>query len=133
MRRRGFLTISAAGLGGVIVYRLNREPERVAAQGGVIKVPLRFFSEDEALDVSAATARIFPTDETGPGATEAGVVIYIDRQLAGPYGRDRYRYTGEPFVDGPPELGYQGAATPREIYRQGLKTIAGLRDLPHAG
>src|SRR2546429_6192111 len=26
-----------------------------------------------------------------PGAREAGVAIYIDRQLAGPYGRDRYR------------------------------------------
>ncbi len=28
---------------------------------------------------------------------EAGVVIYIDRQLAGPWGRDRHRYTQPPF------------------------------------
>ena len=70
--------------------------------------------------VSAAAARIFPSDATGPGAPEGGVVIYIDRQLASPYGRDRYRYTHPPFEDGVPEQGYQGKATPQEVYREGL-------------
>jgi gluconate 2-dehydrogenase gamma chain len=86
-------------------------------------VPLRFFDERQALIVAAASSRIFPTDESGPGASEAGVVIYIDRQLAGPYGRDRYRYTREPFEDGVPEQGYQGKATPREIYREGIGSL----------
>jgi gluconate 2-dehydrogenase gamma chain len=54
------------------------------------------------------------------------VVIYVDRQLAGPYGRDRYRYTQPPFEDGAPELGYQGKATPREIYREGIKNLEGF-------
>src|SRR2546429_1925435 len=44
-----------------------------------------------SLIVLAAVSRIFPSDDSGPGAREAGVAIYIDRQLAGPYGRDRYR------------------------------------------
>ena len=42
-----------------------------------------FFTRHEAETVAAAAARIFPTDELGPGATEAGVVYYIDRALAG--------------------------------------------------
>jgi gluconate 2-dehydrogenase gamma chain len=42
-----------------------------------------FFSRHEALTVAAAAARIFPTDERGPGADEAGVVHYVDRALAG--------------------------------------------------
>ena len=42
-----------------------------------------FFTRHEALTVAAAAARIFPTDELGPGATEAGVVYYVDRALAG--------------------------------------------------
>ncbi len=67
---------------------------------------------EETLDVRAATARIFPNEESGPGALEAGVVIFIDRQLAGPYGRDARRYTQEPFVDASPEFGYQGKETP---------------------
>lgn len=132
MRRRHFLTISAATVGGALVYRLDRTPERVAAQSGVIRVPLRFFTEPEALDVAAAAARIFPADDAGPGANEASVVIYIDRQLGGPYGRDRHRYTKEPFASGPPELGYQGRQSPREIYREGAKSIAGIHRLDPA-
>jgi gluconate 2-dehydrogenase gamma chain len=129
MRRRHFLTLSAASLGGVLVYSLDRKNSLLTAQDKRLRVPLRFFTEEEALIVAAATARIFPTDESGPGAREAGVVIFIDRQLAGPYGRDRYRYTQGPFEDGPAELGYQGKATPREIYREGLKNLKGFDQL----
>jgi len=37
----------------------------------------------EALVLDAATARIVPSDELGPGAREAGAAVYIDRSLAG--------------------------------------------------
>jgi len=126
MRRRHFLTLSASTIGGLLVYTLDRKPSRVHAQEGTLRVPLKFFTEEQALDVAAAAARIFPSDESGPGATEAGVVIYIDRQLAGPYGKDRYRYRQPPFEKGLPEQGYQDKATPREIYREGLLPIAGF-------
>lgn len=130
MRRRHFLTISATTLGGVLVYTLDRKPFRITAQEKKLRIPLRFFDEKEALIVAAAAARIFPSDESGPGANEAGVMIYIDRQLAGPYGHDRHRYTQGPFEDGPPELGYQGKANPREIYREALKGLAGFDGWP---
>ena len=61
-----------------------------------------------------------PSRPAGPGAIDAGVVIYIDRQLAGPYGRDRYRYTKPPFGASSPEHGYQGKET-RETYRAGSR------------
>jgi gluconate 2-dehydrogenase gamma chain len=127
MRRRQFLVLSAASIGGVLVYSLDRRASHVFAQEQstqTLKIPLRFFTEEEALIVAAAAARIFPTDDSGPGAKEAGVVIYIDRQLGGPWGRDRFRYTQEPFDENAPrEFGYQGKATPRETYREGLKTL----------
>jgi gluconate 2-dehydrogenase gamma chain len=123
MKRREFLLAPATGVGGLLVYTLTREPLRVQAQTGKIKVPLRFFTAAEARTVQAACERIFPGDSSGPGATEAGVVIYIDRQLAGPYGRDKYRYAKPPFVDSVPEHGYQGKASPREIYREGIKQL----------
>ncbi len=126
MRRRHFLRLSLSSVGGLLIYTLDSKPHRLTAQEKSIRIPLRFFTEDEALVVAAAAARIFPSDESGPGATEAGVVLYIDRQLAGPYGRDRYRYTRAPFLEGLPEQGYQGKATPREIYHQGLKKLAGF-------
>ncbi len=128
MRRREFLTLSAASVGGVLVYSLGGEVSRLSARADQsIRIPLRFFSEAEALIVAAAASQIFPSDETGPGAREAAVAVYIDRQLAGPWGRDRHRYTQEPFDEAaPPEFGYQGSATPQQIYRQGLKELKGF-------
>src|SRR5580704_8145498 len=132
MRRREFLTLSAASIGGVLVYSFDREVFRLSAQANkAFRIPLRFFSQAEALVVAAATSRIFPSDEAGPGAREAGVAVYIDRQLAGPWGRDRHRYTQGPFEENAPtEFGYQGKATPQEVYRQGLKGLQGFNHLP---
>ena len=133
MRRRQFLTLSAAAVGGTLVYTLDRQPHRrVQAQTGKIRVPLRFFTEAEALIVAAAVARIFPSDNSGPGAPEAGVAVYIDRQLASAYGRDRFRYARPPFEEGVAEQGYQGKATPREVYREGIARLAGFDTLPPA-
>ncbi len=126
MRRRHFLTISSTG--ALLVYTLDGQPT-VESQPGEQKIPLKFFTEEQAHIVAAATSRIFPTDASGPGANEAGVTLYIDRQLAGPYGRDRYRFTQAPFEQGTPTQGYQGAANPREIYREGLKLLTGLTKL----
>ena len=129
MKRREFILLPAGSLGGVLLYTLAREPVRVQAQTGTVKVPLRFFTAQEARTVQAAAERIFPKDESGPGAAEAGVVIYIDRQLAGPYGRDKYRYAKGPFMDSVPEHGYQGKASPREVYRDGIKQLENFADL----
>ena len=129
MRRREFLTIPAAALGGTLLYTIAREPIRLQAQDGNVTVPLRFFTAAEARVIAAACARIFPSDASGPGATEAGVVIYIDRQLAGPYGRDKYRYTKGPFVDSVPEHGYQGKQTPPKVYRAGIALLGAFADL----
>ena len=150
MRRRHFLVLSAASVGGVIVYSLDRKVSRLSAQDKpvsdkaagkagksaqpkTVRIPLRFFTESEAAIVAAAASRIFPGDDAGPGAHEAGVVIFIDRQLAGPWGRDARRYTHEPFEDGlAPEFGYQGKAAPRDVYHQGLKELAGFDALSPA-
>src|SRR6202048_2695304 len=128
MQRRQFLVLSAASIGGVLVYSLDRRAIRLSAQENrSVRILLRFFSQAEALIVAAAASRIFPGDDSGPGAHEAGVVIYIDRQLAGPWGRDLYRYTHGPFEPGAPaELGHQGKATPQDIYRRALKDLKGF-------
>ena len=134
MRRRHFLVLSAASIGGVLIYSLDQRLTRLSAQDDKsIRIPLRFFTQSEASIVAAACSRIFPSDDAGPGAREAAVAIFIDRQLAGPWGRDHYRYRRAPFhEDVPNEMGYQGKATPREIYRQGLKGLAGFARLTPA-
>lgn len=42
--------------------------------------------------LEAIVARLIPSDETGPGAREAGVVEYIERSLARAYERHRPAY-----------------------------------------
>jgi gluconate 2-dehydrogenase gamma chain len=129
MHRRHFLAISAAGIGGVLFCAADKCMARVPNADKALQIPLHFFDSRQALLIAAAVSRIFPSDELGPGAKEAGVVIYIDRHLAGPYGSDRGRYTKPPFEAGIPELGYQGKSTPAEIYKEGLRTLAGFTDL----
>lgn len=131
MKRREFITLPAKTVGMLLAYKVIGDATPIEAQrgsiagdiAGDIKVPLRFFSAAEARVVEAACERIFPSDDSGPGAKEAGVVIYIDRQLAGPYGLDRHRYTKPPFVESVAEHGYQGKETPRQIYQAGIRGL----------
>lgn len=122
MKRREFILIPAKALGAAVLCSLLGDIVPASSEDGV-KVPLRFFTAAGAKAVQAACERIFPSDESGPGATEAGVVIYIDRQLAGPYGRDKYRYTKGPWIDSIPEHGYQGKENPQQIYRAGITSL----------
>src|SRR5690242_17943205 len=126
MRRREFVIIPIGALGGSLLRSLAEPFDRLARvdpSNAVARVPLRFFTGAESRIVTAACERIFPRDDHGPGATDAGVVVYIDRQLAGPYGRDKYRYTKPPFGASSAEHGYQGADNPRALYRSGIRQL----------
>jgi gluconate 2-dehydrogenase gamma chain len=48
--------------------------------------------------VEAIAETIIPSDSNGPGAKEAGVIYFIDRQLGADYGRSANMYTLGPFV-----------------------------------
>ncbi len=83
-----------------------------------------FFTADEASLVEAAVDRLIPADERGPGGKDAGCAVYIDRQLAGPYGRAGGLYMRPPFMPGAATQGYQMADAPAARYRAGLKALA---------
>jgi gluconate 2-dehydrogenase gamma chain len=84
---------------------------------------LSFFSPDEAAFVDAAVARLIPNDELGPGAKEANVTIFIDRQLAGAYGQASHWYMQGPWAKGKASQGYQTRMTPAQVYRAAIKDI----------
>jgi len=52
----------------------------------------------EAAVVTALANTIIPSDSNGPGATEAGVLYFIDRQLNGDYGNNGRMYNPGPFI-----------------------------------
>lgn len=82
-----------------------------------------FFTQVEAAFIQAAVARIIPKDELGPGALEAGVPTFIDRQLAGEYGAGARMYMQGPWAKGEKTQGYQSRMAPAQMYRAAIKAI----------
>jgi gluconate 2-dehydrogenase gamma chain len=97
---------------------LADEPPGVADTSGYV-----YFSTIEAAFIEAAVARLIPNDPVGPGAVEAGVPIFIDRQLAGAFGRGDHYYLGGPWPKGVPEQGYQSRFSPAQLYRAAIAAI----------
>ncbi len=86
--------------------------------------PWLFFTADEAAVIEAAVDRLIPPDSRGPGGKDAGCAVYIDRQLAGPYGRSEGLYTRPPFMPAAATQGYQMPDAPAARYRAGLRALA---------
>jgi len=82
-----------------------------------------FFDGNEGRAAEAAVARIIPADDAGPGAKEAGVAVFIDRQLASAWGSGDHLYRHPPFLTGTAQQGYQLAFTPAEMFRLGLAKL----------
>ncbi len=87
---------------------------------------LLFFTAPEAAFVTAATDVLLPADDAGPGGVEAGVVRYIDRQLAGAFGGGTRTYRLGPWRDGTAAQGDQLPLTPAEAYRVAIADIEAM-------
>jgi gluconate 2-dehydrogenase gamma chain len=85
--------------------------------------PYQFFSAQEASWIDAAVSRLIPQDELGPGAKELGVTVFLDRQLAGAYGRAERWYMSGPWGKGTETQGYQSRMNPAQMYRTAIKAI----------
>ena len=85
----------------------------------------RFFGPDEAAFIEAAVNRIIPADATGPSAVEAGVPIFLDRQLGGPFGQGDHYYLQGPWPEGAKTQGYQSRFSPADLYRHAIKAVDG--------
>ncbi|HWB51589.1 MAG TPA: gluconate 2-dehydrogenase subunit 3 family protein [Stellaceae bacterium] len=83
----------------------------------------QFFTADEASAVEALVDRLIPPDPETPGGKDAGCAVYIDRQLAGPYGRDDGLYNSGPFREGTKEQGPQSPLRPAAHYRKALAAL----------
>lgn len=84
-----------------------------------------FLQSGEVRFLDAAVARIIPADDLGPGAREAAVVVFLDRQLASVWGGHGRNYRTGPWQEGTPQQGFQSPLTPQEIYRTGITDADG--------
>ena len=138
--RRDFLKVAAPA---AIAVTQGLAPAQAPAADPAAKYNPVYFNEIEWRFITAAVDRLIPADDHGPGGVEAGVPVFIDRQLDMPYGHGAYFYMQGPFhPDAHPTLGYQLRYSPRELYRLGIAAAdAACRhskgqlfaELPHAG
>ncbi|MBI2937181.1 MAG: gluconate 2-dehydrogenase subunit 3 family protein [Thaumarchaeota archaeon] len=173
--RRDFIKIGAAAVGGAAVAsaveiplltsqtqqkadelqqkdaQLQQKDQQITQLQGQVNDSSRLtgflsLNPSERPVVEAMAETMVPSDaETGPGAKEAGVVYFIDRQLAGSYGKNGNMYMQGPFIKpgltGPVTVGsvtyskgspvirvnagarYQHAFSLREFWRRGIQFL----------
>ena len=101
-RRHLFKQVGLAGAAAAVtatapgVITAAAQPAPAAEPATTAAAPrleaLETFTAAEADTLEAIVARLIPTDENGPGATEARAAHYIDRALTGPLRTSRASY-----------------------------------------
>ena len=130
MRRRDFLAGTAilvlstmhsraTIISGGLPWTPNAGSPPVQARPG----PWHYFTSDEGRAIEALADRIIPPDPQTPGGKDSGCAVFIDRQLAGPYGRSEGHYNQPPFMAGTPQQGAQSADGPAATYRKALAAL----------
>ena len=80
-----------------------------------------FLNLDEAPFIEALVDHMVPADALTPKGTDLGIAIYIDRALAGAWGKGDRLYMQGPWKQGAPSQGYQLPLTPAQLYRAGIQ------------
>ena len=88
-----------------------------------------FLTPPEVRFLEAAAERLIPTDELKPGGCDAGVAVYIDRQLSSAWGVHGRNYRSGPWPEGTSEQGFQSRVVPQA--QRGTVRSGGLRQACH--
>ena len=125
--RRRFLKSAVAGGAAAATVSLPRAAEAQqgvpppASQGSPTPAnTYAYLNPDEAAFVEALVDHMVPADAYSPKGTELGLNTYIDRALAGGWGKGDRLYMQGPWKQGVPSQGYQLPLTPADLYRTGI-------------
>ena len=108
---------------GARAQLLPWRPEAGSPPTPFVPGPWIFFSPAEGAAVEALVDRLIPPDPETSGGKDAGCAVFIDRQLAGPYGRRDGLYLSPPFINGTKQQGPQDEDGPTERYRKALAAL----------
>src|SRR5215471_10762895 len=124
--RRDFLKGAVIGGAAAATTTVAVTPEAQAQQPAAAPqaapaVPgYSFLNLEEAAFVEALVDHMVPADNLTPKGTDIGINIYIDRALAGAWGKGDRLYMQGPWKPGVPSQGYQLPLTPAQLYRAGI-------------
>jgi gluconate 2-dehydrogenase gamma chain len=128
---------AATGTAGVALPQTSQ----AAQPAGAPAAGYTFFNPDEAAFIEALVDHMIPADELTGKGTDLGINTFIDRALAGSWGKGDRLYMQGPWKQGTPSQGYQLPLTPADLYRAGIeatnryctKTYGKVFDLISAG
>lgn len=113
-----------AALGGGALFSSLGPAEALTPQTLLDGYTPAYFSMTEWAFVRAACARLIPSEGDGPGATEAQVPVFIDKQMAGDFGKGSdWCMVGPHDPGADPLLGFQSPLPPATIYRQAIAVV----------
>ena len=146
--RRGFLKMSGVATGSLVAgtylgslldlgteteentdtETASEESDQNSGEGAVVQEDYtrayKFFTKaDDFKTIEAATERIFPEDDLGPGAIALGVGWFIDHELAGGYGVNAREYMKGPFKEGTDFQGPQYPLLRRDLYMEAIRVM----------
>lgn len=144
--RRGFLKMSGVATGSLVagtylgsLLDINtaeenaetetapegseQSSEKAAVQEDYTRAYKFFTKADDFKTIEAATERIFPEDDLGPGAIALGVGWFIDHELASGYGVNAREYMKGPFKEGTDFQGPQYAILRRDLYMEAIRVM----------
>ncbi len=119
--RRDFL--KSAVVGGAAAATASLPTQAAAQSSSSAAAPAAgytFLNPEEAAFVEALVDHMVPADEHTPKGTAIGINTFIDRALAGGWGKGDRLYMQGPWAPGTPEQGYQVPLVPADLYRQGI-------------
>src|SRR6266536_1448617 len=121
--RRAFLKSAVAGSAAAATVSLPRpaEAQQGAPAAANTNAAYAYLNPEEAAFVEALVDHMVPADQYTPKGTDLGVNTYIDRALAGGWGKGERLYMQGPWKLGAPSQGYQLPLTPAQLYRAGIE------------
>ncbi|MGH6682915.1 MAG: gluconate 2-dehydrogenase subunit 3 family protein, partial [Pseudolabrys sp.] len=123
----------ASAHAGLISGHLPWEPNAGSPPDQARLGPWLYFTAQEGAAIEAIADRIIPPDPQTPGGKDCGCAVYLDRQLAGPYGRDEGLYMRAPFMKGTKQQGPQSQSVMAKTYRDGLAALDKYSQSSHSG
>ena len=129
--RRAFLKSAVAGGAAAAAVNIPQSAQAQpaaapsAAPSAAISAGYAFLNPEEAAFVEALVDHMVPADALTPKGSDIGLNIFIDRALAGGWGKGERLYMQGPWKQGVPSQGYQLPLTPAELYRTGIAAANG--------
>ena len=112
---------AAVAAAGTVAVTPPAGAQPVATPGVPAQPGYAFLNIEEASFVEALVDHMVPADDLTPKGTDIGLNIFIDRALAGGWGKGERLYMQGPWKRGTPNQGYQLPLTPAQLYRAGIE------------